>query len=87
MKKRSRKKPDELRTEYKRSDFGVLVRGKYAKRVSEATNVVLLDDRVAKAFPNDREVNKALRSVLRTRKSSPKPARRPARTRRVRSAG
>ena len=87
MKKGNRKKVDELRAEYKRSDFGPLVRGKYAKRLSEATNVVLLDDGVAKAFPNDRAVNKALRSVLRTRKSSPKPAGRPARTRRVRRAG
>ena len=87
MKKGGRKKVDELRAEYKRSDFGPLVRGKYAKRLSEATNVVLLDDRVAKAFPNDRAVNKALRSVLRTRKSAPKVGRRPARTRRVRRAG
>jgi hypothetical protein len=87
MKKRGGKKPDELRTEYKRSDFGPLARGKYAKRLSEATNVVLLDDLVAKAFPNDRAVNKALRSVLRTRNSSPKSARRPARPRRVRRVG
>jgi hypothetical protein len=42
--KGSRKKVDELRAEYKRSDFGPLVRGKYTKRLSEATNVVLLDD-------------------------------------------
>jgi hypothetical protein len=29
---------DELRAEYKRSDLGRLVRGKYAQRVAEATN-------------------------------------------------
>ena len=31
------------RPEYKRSDFGKLVRGKYAKRIQESTNVVVLD--------------------------------------------
>ena len=34
---------DELRTEYKRSDFpGGLVRGKYAKRIKESSNVIVL---------------------------------------------
>lgn len=32
MKKGSSKAADELRPEYKRSDFGALVRGKYAQR-------------------------------------------------------
>ena len=63
MKKASRKMADELRPEYKRSDFGPLVRGKYAQRVAGATNVVVLDPQVAKAFPNDRAVNKALREI------------------------
>lgn len=48
------------RAEYKRSDLGVLVRGKYAKRVRESTNVVVLDPQVAKAFPNDEAVNTAV---------------------------
>ena len=72
MRKASRSKTnDELRIEYKRSDFGPLARGKYARRVAEKTNVVVLDPLVAKAFPNDRAVNKALRGLLRKRKSSP----------------
>ncbi len=87
MKKASRKPADELRPEYKRSDFGALVRGKYAQRVSEATNVVVLDRQVAKAFPNDRAVNKALRELLRDRKSSARPTTRSTRTRRERRAG
>jgi len=33
---------DELRPEYKRSDFGEIVRGKYADRIKDETNVVLL---------------------------------------------
>jgi len=68
MKKASRKAPDDLRPEYRRSDFGTLVRGKYAHKVSQASNVVVLEPRVAEAFPNDRAVNKALRGVLRARR-------------------
>jgi len=87
MKKTSRKGTDQLRPEYKRSDLGRLVRGKYAQRVAEATNVVVLDPRLAKAFPNDRAVNKALRGLLRKRKSSPRPTKRSPRARRERRAG
>ena len=87
MKKANRKPTDELRPEYKRSDFGTLVRGKYAQKVAEATNVVVLEPRVAQAFPNDRAVNKALRGVLRNRKISARPTIRSTRTRRERRAG
>ena len=87
MKKASRKPTDELRPEYKRSDFGALVRGKYVQRVIEATNVVVLDPQVAKAFPNDRAVNKALRGLIRDRKSSARPTTRSTRARRERRAG
>jgi hypothetical protein len=87
MKKGSRKPTDDLRPEYKRSDFGALVRGKYAQRLIEATNVVVLDPQVAKTFPNDRAVNKALRGLLRNRKSSTRPTTRSTRTRRERRAG
>jgi hypothetical protein len=72
--KASRRTGGELRAEYKRSDFGPLVRGKYARRIAEATNVVVLDPELARAFPNDRAVNKALREVLRARKSAPRPS-------------
>ena len=87
MKKGSQKATDVLRSEYKLSDFGTLVRGKYAQRVREATNVVVLDPKVAKAFPNDRAVNKALRGLLRDRKPSARPATRSTRARRERRAG
>ena len=87
MKKASRKQTDELRPEYKRSDFGALVRGKYAQRAAEATNVVVLEPQVARAFPNDRAVNTALRGLLRTRKSAVRPTVRTARARRERRAG
>ena len=41
--KRTRKRAvDKLRPEYKRSDFGVLIRGKYVERLREMSNVVVL---------------------------------------------
>jgi hypothetical protein len=53
-----------MRAEY---DFQGGVRGKYAARVAEGTNLVLLDADVAIAFPNDRAVNRALRAYLKGR--------------------
>lgn len=61
---------DELRPEYKRSDLGEIVRGKYANRIKDETNVVLLEPDVAKAFPNDEAVNKALRYLLEVAEAS-----------------
>jgi hypothetical protein len=55
---------DDLRAEYKRSDFGELVRGRYAERLKEGSNIVVLDPRVAQAFPNSEAVNEALLSLL-----------------------
>jgi len=65
MKKASQTKKDELRAEYKRSDFsGPLVRGKYVKWIRESTNIVVLKPEVAKAFPNEEAVNTALLSLI-----------------------
>ena len=65
MKKVKQTDQDELRAEYKRSDFpGGLVRGKYAKRVREASNIVVLKPEVAEAFPNEEAVNSALLSLI-----------------------
>lgn len=61
---------DELRPEYKRSDLGEIVRGKYANRIKDETNVVLLEPDVAQAFPNDEAVNKALRYLLEVAEAS-----------------
>lgn len=60
------------RPEYKRADLGELVRGKYSKRIRESTNVVVLDPQVARAFPNDEAVNKALRELIATTRSGAK---------------
>lgn len=45
-------------------DFSKGVRGKYAKRYAEGTNVVVIDPDVAKYFPDHDSVNEALRSLL-----------------------
>jgi hypothetical protein len=70
MKKVKAGTADELRPEYNRSDFGELVRGKYADRIKEESNVVLLEPDIAQAFPNDEAVNKALRFLLEVAEAS-----------------
>lgn len=50
-----------MRPEY---DFSGGIRGKYAERYRADTNVVLLEPEVAKAFPDSRSVNNALRGLL-----------------------
>jgi len=46
-------------------DFSKGVRGKYAERAAEGTNIVKLDDDVAVVFPDAKSVNDALRSLAR----------------------
>ena len=55
---------DEMRKEY---DFSGGVRGKYAARFAEGTNLVLLAPDVAAVFPTATAVNRALRAVIRGR--------------------
>jgi hypothetical protein len=52
---------DEMRAEY---DFSKGVRGKYAKRYAEGTNVVVLEPDIAREFPTTESVNEALRSLI-----------------------
>lgn len=52
--------PGDMRAEY---DFHSGVRGKYARRFAEGTNLVALDPDVAAAFPDSAAVNRALRKV------------------------
>ena len=62
----------EMRAEY---DFSDGVRGKYAARYAEGTNVVLLEPDVAAHFPDSRAVNEALRALvaIAIRRGRPKP--------------
>lgn len=62
--KKAKAENDELRPEYRREDFGEMVRGKYVRRYREASNVVVISPDVQKAFPNAQAVNDALRRLL-----------------------
>ncbi len=85
MKKASTKE-EEMRVEYARTDLGPLVRGKYAARYSKATNVVVIDPALTKAFPNNEAVNAALRSLLAVATAATSSTGRPGRTPRKRVA-
>ena len=61
-KAKSKLKKKEMLDEY---DFSSGVRGKYVQGYREGTNVVILEPDVAKAFPNSRSVNDALRKLAR----------------------
>jgi hypothetical protein len=71
MKKAKAARSDELRREYKRSDFpGGLVRGKYAARFAAGSNIIRLEPEIAAAFPTSDAVNEALGTVLRAAKAA-----------------
>ena len=60
---------DELRPEYDlKSLLKGGVRGKYAARYRAGTNLVLLEPEVAKAFPNEKAVNEAVKLVMKLKK-------------------
>jgi hypothetical protein len=50
----------EMKPEY---DFSRAVRGKYARRYAQGTNVVVLDPDVVRVFPNAEAVNSSLRAL------------------------
>ena len=65
MKKANNKEmEDDLRPEYDLSKLKGGVRGKYAKRFQQGTNLILLSPDVARYFPDERSVNTALRSLV-----------------------
>ena len=55
------KRDPDLLDEY---DFSKGVRGKYAKRYAEGTNVVVLAPDVTAVFPDAKSVNDALRALV-----------------------
>src|SRR5213593_4268680 len=70
MKKEAKGKRDpDLLDDY---DFSKGVRGKYAKRYAEGTNVVVLAPDVAAVFPDADSVNEALRALVRIARKSGK---------------
>ena len=52
---------DTLRSEYSADLIKSGVRGKYASRYREGTNIVLVDPDLHKLFPDSESVNRALR--------------------------
>lgn len=55
---------DEMRSDY---DFSGGVRGKYAKRYAEGTNLILLEPDLAAKFPDSQSVSRALRAYLKSK--------------------
>ena len=55
---------DDLQTEYNLAKLGKATRGKYAAAFKQGSNLVLLDEDVAKAFTSDEAVNDALRLLI-----------------------
>ncbi len=64
MKKTHSDDPDELRPEYDLSQLQGRVRGKYVERYRAGTNLVRLEPDVARAFPDPKAVNEALRLLI-----------------------
>lgn len=67
MKKEAKTQSDpDMLDEY---DFSKGVRGKYAKRFAEGSNVVVLSPDVAEVFPDSESVNEALRALIKIMQS------------------
>jgi hypothetical protein len=62
---------EEMRPEY---DFSHGVRGKYAKKYEQGSNIVLLDPDVAKLFPDSKTVNDTLRILVKVARQKVKKA-------------
>ena len=61
MKGNKKKNDSDMLREY---DFSGGVRGKYAKRYQNGSNVIILDRDVAKVFHDRDSVNRALRALV-----------------------
>jgi len=79
MKKESTAELDDLRPEYNLSQLKGGVRGKYYRRASAGTNLVLIEPDLAVLFPNAESVNRALRVLAEAAKSTTASKRRRAR--------
>jgi hypothetical protein len=63
---------EDMKPEYDFSRHGV--RGKYAKKYDEGSNIILLDPDVAKLFPDSKTVNDALRVLVKVARQKVKKA-------------
>ena len=62
----SKSSRESIQDEY---DFSQGVRGKYARRYAQGTNVVVLEPDVARVFSNSEAVNASLRKIIREKAS------------------
>lgn len=71
MKKASAKRRnDDLRPEYDLSQLKGGVRGKYYRKATAGTNLVLIEPELADVFPDTESVNRALRLLADTAESA-----------------
>jgi len=72
MKKNSTRKPDdyELREEYDLTKLPIVPKGRFDPKHRIGNNVIVLEPDIAKAFPDDKAVNEALRLLLKASKLS-----------------
>jgi hypothetical protein len=78
MKKESAAKDgDDLRPEYDLSKLVGGVRGKYYRRATAGTNLVLIDPDLTKMFPDSEAVNRALRMLADAAQAATTTKRRP----------
>ena len=61
----------DMRSEYPAELINSGVRGKYASRYREGTNVVLIEPELNRLFPNAEAVNRALRAYAKEHKILP----------------
>lgn len=57
---------DDLRPEYDLAELKSGVRGKYYRRATAGTNLVLIEPELARVFPDSESVNRALRLLVDT---------------------
>ena len=77
MKKANTKSENEMCAEYDFASMKGGVRGKYVQQYRAGTNLVLLEPKLAAAFPTDEAVNRALRAVLNMTKAVRLPGKAP----------
>ena len=53
-----------MQAEYECSDFKKPERGKFYQRVVAGSNIVILEPKIAKAFPNSAIVNQTLNNLI-----------------------
>ena len=71
MKKAKKNRCDDILDEY---GFSKGVRGKYAERYAEGSNIIVLAPELAQIFPDSASVNEALRALVNLARKSTKRA-------------